>query len=225
MDSVTSATAASAASTARDKGDDSKKGAISSDFETFLRMLTVQMENQDPLNPIESSDYAVQLATFSGVEQQVLTNDLLETLGQNLGGAGLAQYGSWVGMEARAAVPAAFDGSSPVTVVPQAAADADKAQLVVRDADGKEVQRLSIGTDGAPMEWTGAGTDGAVLPAGSYRFVVESFKEGARIAEKQAEVYAPITEVRSGTEGVTVVFAGGGEASAGNVSALRQGDG
>ena len=50
---------------------------ISSDFETFLKMLTVQMENQDPLNPTDSSEYAMQLATFSGVEQQVLTNDLL----------------------------------------------------------------------------------------------------------------------------------------------------
>ena len=43
--------------------------AISSDFDTFLRMLTVQMRNQDPLDPIDSADYAVQLATFSGVEQ------------------------------------------------------------------------------------------------------------------------------------------------------------
>ena len=55
-----------------------EKPKISSDFETFLRMLTVQMQNQDPLNPIQSSDFAVQLATFSGVEQQVRTNDLLE---------------------------------------------------------------------------------------------------------------------------------------------------
>ncbi len=41
---------------------------ISADFETFLKMLTVQMQNQDPLNPVDSSDYATQLATFSGVE-------------------------------------------------------------------------------------------------------------------------------------------------------------
>ena len=61
---------------------------ISSDFETFLLMLTTQLENQDPLNPIESQDFAVQLATFSGVEQQVLTNDLLSDLGQGFGSSG-----------------------------------------------------------------------------------------------------------------------------------------
>ena len=62
---------------------------ISSDFETFLKMLTTQMQNQDPLNPIESSDYAVQLATFSGVEQQVRTNQLLADLANQMGSSGL----------------------------------------------------------------------------------------------------------------------------------------
>ena len=61
---------------------DSTRAEVSSDFETFLKMLTVQMQNQDPLNPVDSSDYAIQLATFSGVEQQVKTNDLLASLGQ-----------------------------------------------------------------------------------------------------------------------------------------------
>jgi len=45
----------------------SSAARITSDFDTFLRMLTVQMQNQDPLNPIDSADYAVQLATFSGI--------------------------------------------------------------------------------------------------------------------------------------------------------------
>ena len=41
---------------------------ISSDFNTFLKMLTTQLKNQDPLNPMDNSEYAAQLATFSGVE-------------------------------------------------------------------------------------------------------------------------------------------------------------
>lgn len=52
--------------------------SLSSDFEVFLQMLTAQMKYQDPLNPVDSTDYATQLATFSGVEQAVLTNDLLK---------------------------------------------------------------------------------------------------------------------------------------------------
>lgn len=50
---------------------------LSSDFEVFLQMLTAQAEYQDPLEPIDSSEYAAQLAQFSMVEQQVMTNDLM----------------------------------------------------------------------------------------------------------------------------------------------------
>ena len=69
---------------------------ISSDFDTFLRMLTVQVQNQDPLNPVDATDYATQLATFSGVEQQVLTNDLLTGLQDLLGGGSLQQMGGFM---------------------------------------------------------------------------------------------------------------------------------
>lgn len=60
------------------------RNALSSDFETFLKMLTTQMENQDPLNPVDSAEFAMQLATFSGVEQQIRTNDILADM---VGGA------------------------------------------------------------------------------------------------------------------------------------------
>lgn len=60
-------------------------GFAGGDFETFLKMLTTQIRNQDPLNPMEGSDFAVQLATFSGVEQQVQTNDLLQKMTDQLG--------------------------------------------------------------------------------------------------------------------------------------------
>ena len=79
---TTPATASSAAPAAA-------KPRITSDFDTFLQMLTAQMKNQDPLNPIESADFATQLATFSSVEQAVLTNDLLRGL---MSQTGLADY-------------------------------------------------------------------------------------------------------------------------------------
>ena len=76
---------------------------INSDFEMFLQMLTAQMKYQDPLNPVDSTDYATQLATFSGVEQAVLTNDLLKSLSSEMNAGGLADMAAWVGKDARAA--------------------------------------------------------------------------------------------------------------------------
>ena len=106
--------------------DTAQSATISSDFETFLKMLTAQMENQDPLNPLDSQDFATQLATFSGVEQQVKTNDLLKALSTNLGVSGLSDMAGWIGREARIAAPAPFDGS-PIEVLPDPPISADSA--------------------------------------------------------------------------------------------------
>ena len=114
---VTSATSPTATAATASTG----ATAISSDFNTFLRMLTVQMQNQDPLNPIDSADYAVQLATFSGVEQQVKTNQLLADMQGKFQQLGMAEMASWIGKEARSAAPVSYDGS-PVTLSPNPAA-------------------------------------------------------------------------------------------------------
>lgn len=193
---------------------------ISSDFETFLRMLTVQIENQDPLNPVEASDYAVQLATFSGVEQQVLTNDLLKGLSGQMNLTGLAAMGDWVGREVRAPVAGWF-GGSPITISPNPAAMADKVELVVRDANGDEVQRLTLPVSSEPLQWAGVDDTGAPLPAGLYSFTVESQSEGEVILSEPAEIYSRVSEVRAEGGGLVLVLPGGVTVSSAAVTALR----
>ena len=74
----TTTTAASIASTTIQN--ETTSAVLSSDFEVFLQMLTAQAKYQDPLEPIDNSEYAAQLAQFSMVEQQVTTNDLMEQM-------------------------------------------------------------------------------------------------------------------------------------------------
>lgn len=50
------------------------------DYDAFLQLLLAQMQNQDPLNPADSTEYMAQLATFSQVEQALLTNTKLDAL-------------------------------------------------------------------------------------------------------------------------------------------------
>ena len=107
------------------------------DFQTFLKMLTTQIKNQDPLNPMEGSDFAVQLATFSGVEQQVRTNDLLAQIAAHSAGS-LSAVSQWIGKEVRTTDPVAFDGS-PLTLTIDHAPDADGVTLVTYDAAGTVV--------------------------------------------------------------------------------------
>ncbi|WP_262423038.1 flagellar hook capping FlgD N-terminal domain-containing protein [Brevundimonas denitrificans] len=53
---------------------------MASNFETFLLLLTAQLKNQDPLSPLDSNEFTGQLTQMAGVEQQLLTNDLLTAL-------------------------------------------------------------------------------------------------------------------------------------------------
>lgn len=219
---VSQTAASSAAATTGVAQGSTQKTVISSDFETFLKMLTAQMENQDPLNPIESTDYATQLATFSGVEQQVQTNDLLKAMGGQLGVMGMAQLSGWVGMEGRAAVSVPFDGS-PITLDPTPRGVADRAFLVVRDASGAEVQRSELSLNGGTMDWVGVGSDGSPLPYGTYSFEVENLSQGAVIGSDPVAVYAEIQEARIENGQTMLIFEGGAKLPADDVTAIRKG--
>jgi flagellar basal-body rod modification protein FlgD len=194
---------------------------ISSDFNTFLTMLTTQLKNQDPLNPMDNSEYAVQLATFSGVEQQVKTNTLLESLGAQLGLSGLTTYAGWVGKDARADMPVWYSGK-PVTLAAEPDPKADKAELVVTDATGAVVARQPVPLDARTVTWTGLDPQGVARPTGSYTFALESFTQGAWIATTPAEAYVRVIEVRGGAT-PTLVFEGGIEVEVTKITALRGG--
>ena len=193
---------------------------IGNDFNTFLVMLTTQLQNQDPLNPIESSDYAVQLATFSGVEQQVRTNQLLQGLAERMGLSGICEYSSWIGREALSDAPAVFTGA-PLDLAFQTLSGTDSAQVVVYDAAGVEAGRMPIVPGQTSAVWSGEGGGGVQLPAGWYTFRVENFSEGESIGFSRAGAYATVTEVSAAAEGPTLVLSGGVEVSPTEIRALR----
>jgi len=193
---------------------------VSSDFDTFLRMLTAQVQNQDPMNPLDSTDFAVQLATFSGVEQQVKTNDLLSGMADALGATGLDRMAGWIGMEARAAARVLFDGATPIALEAAPETGAARAELVVRDADGRERDRVAIPSEPGPVAWSGP--QGRAAAPGVYSFEVVSYDAaGEAVGASTPEAYALVTEVRAGADGAEVVFAGGATAPANEVTGLR----
>jgi len=194
--------------------------AITSDFNTFLKMLTTQMQNQDPLNPIDSSDYAVQLATFSGVEQQTRTNQLLGEMNSQFSLLGMSQLAGWVGKEVRSDSPVWFDGNA-VTLSPAPDAAADRAVLVVSDADGNTVAREDVPLGKAPFDWQGNGATGTPLPTGSYKLTLESYRSDALLKSSPVETYAMVSEVQAGAAGGRLMLSGGITISADQVTALR----
>lgn len=213
------ASAQSASQTAAD-ATPANKAVISSDFQTFLKMLTVQMQNQDPLNPTDPSDYAVQLATFSQVEQQVLTNELLVAMQDQFSMMNLSQLAGWVGQEARVGGAVRYDGT-PVTLAPRPSPGADRAVLVVRDAAGNTLAREEIPVGHTSYQWFGADAAGDRLPDGDYDLGLESWQGERLLAEGGVDHYARIIEVRNDAGGAIVSLAGGADVPASSITALR----
>ena len=194
---------------------------LSSDFETFLKMLTAQARYQDPLEPLDSSEYAGQLAQFSMVEQQVLSNDILKALTAQLGTGNLAQLAGWIGLEALTTAPVYFDGT-PVQINPNPAAVSDNVFLVVRDQNGSEVQRIALPVSADPVEWAGVTEGGAPFADGLYSFDIESWSQGELILSEPASTYARITEAQVQGDDTILVLKGGSAILASDVGGLRE---
>lgn len=195
-------------------------GALSSDFETFLRMLTTQMRNQDPLNPVDSSDFAVQLATFSSVEQQVRTNELLTGLGTQMATLGMGQFPGWIGLEAEVRAPVRFTGD-PVAVEAVVDPRADAAELVVTDAHGAEVARTPLPAESGPLLWSGRDAQGQRLPEGRYALSVHSRATGETIATHDAHMRSRVAETRLESGAVRLVLENGQSIAPAEVIGLR----
>lgn len=195
-------------------------GVLGSDFEVFLQMLTAQAQYQDPLEPMDNSEYAAQLAQFSMVEQQVMTNDLMQQLMVSLGSNTMSSAANWIGMEALIEGPAQYDGT-PVTISPNPPVTADRVDLIVFNAQGQEVQRIQIPTGSDPISWTGLNASGDPLPHGEYTFQIESSAKGEVLVNEPALSYSRVTEARIEQGEALLLLESGYMIKANNVAGLR----
>lgn len=123
---------------------------LASNFETFLSLLTAQLKNQDPLSPVDSNEFTAQLTQMAGVEQQLLTNDLLTGLLAAQQGGSLTNAANYMGREATAVWSANKLVDGKATWSYELASDAASATLQVLDSTGKVVW-----TGDAPDKTTG----------------------------------------------------------------------
>lgn len=140
--------------------------------EDFLKLLMAQLQHQDPMSPMEDHEFVAQLATFSGLEQQMLANDRLEQLQLAQLSAGNAQLTGFIGQEVIARGDTlTLDGGSPPPVAVKLDAPAAHVMVTVRDADGNIVAGFDGGAQGPgshDLKWAGVDKNGQPLPAGEY---------------------------------------------------------
>jgi flagellar basal-body rod modification protein FlgD len=171
---------------------------LASNFETFLSLLTAQLKNQDPLSPVDSNQFTAQLTQMAGVEQQLLTNDLLTSLlAQNSGGLGGAT--DYIGKTATAAWAATRLDDGQATWSYELAANASSAKLEVLDGSGRVVwtgaaDKLTSGIH--DFSWDGKTTAGGQLPDGGvYTLRVTAQNTGGQTVQSQVLMRGRVTGV------------------------------
>ncbi len=144
-------------------------GMLASNFETFLSLLTAQLKNQDPLSPVDSNEFTAQLTQMAGVEQQLLTNDLLTSLLAAQQGGGLNGAANYIGKQATAAWSATKIEDGKATWSYELAADATEAKLQVLDGSGQVVWSGDAPSREAGLHdftWNGQTTGGGKVDDG-----------------------------------------------------------
>ena len=142
---------------------------LADNFQTFLTLLTTQLQNQNPLDPLDTNQFTQQLVQFAGVEQQLKSNDQLKALVEIEKTAQSTNALIYVGTNV--AVDGStqqFNGSATWNL------KADKnttAAITITNSVGQTVYsgNFALTDDKASFIWDGKGNDGTQWPAGTYK--------------------------------------------------------
>jgi flagellar basal-body rod modification protein FlgD len=146
-------------------------GTLAGNFQTFLTLLTTQLQNQDPLSPLDTNQFTQQLVQFASVEQQLKTNSQLTTLVSLQQTAQSTQALGFVGKTAM------VDGSTAALTNASATWDLSvptnsNVNISITNSTGQTVftgnYAVSAGSN-LPFTWDGKGSDGTQWPDGSYK--------------------------------------------------------
>lgn len=146
------------------------KSTTGSDFNLFLKLLTVQMQNQDPLDPMKTDTYTQQLAQYSQIEQTVQQSGTLTQILGQLSTQNIAQASGLIGRSVVFNTAVSGLGSSPASWSYTPARSVSSLVATISDASGNAVSSRTIDpTDtSGRLSWDGTLANGATAPAGSY---------------------------------------------------------
>lgn len=172
----------------------------------FLTLLTTQLKNQDPLNPLDNAQLTSQLAQISTVNGIEKLNATLQKLlagmqeSQTLEAAALVNHGVLVpGNTMMLGEGGALGGFELPTA-------ADEVTVTIKDANGLVVRTLSLGAQDAGVNafvWDGKSDSGALAASGRYSFTLAA-KQGAENVAANALAYGLVQAVTRNSQGLSL---------------------
>lgn len=179
------------------------KRKLDADLNQFLTLLVSQLQNQDPLEPLDANQFTSQLVQFASVEQQIYQNANLEKL---LAAQQDAQMTSTVGylgkqIEASGNELPLQDGEAFASyTLPERAS---RASIVIQDASGKTVVALpaELTAGRHELHWDGKASDGTELPDGLYSFQLDAKDRNGDTIAATLTYSGTVTGIASGDAG------------------------
>lgn len=150
---------------------------LAEDFAQFLSLLTTQLQNQDPLSPMDSTEFTNQLVAFTGVEQQINTNQKLDSLVSLALGNSFTAALNYVGLDVSflsSELP--FDGVNPTTITYALDEQAVEAKINIRNEFGETIftTEAAKSTGAHEFVWDGTMDGGGIAPEGTYTVSIDA---------------------------------------------------
>jgi flagellar basal-body rod modification protein FlgD len=184
---------------------------LAEDFSQFLTLLTTQLQNQDPLNPMDSTEFTNQLVQFSQVEQSINTNQKLDSLlALQLGTISSTALG-YVGMDITyTSAEMNWDNTGPVSIHYGLPEQASVAKVNIYGEDGKTVIRTldAPKSPGAQkIEWDGKDNAGNVVEKGTYTIKLDAADKNGKPMQVSTAVNGRVRGIET-QDGVVYLLVG-----------------
>ena len=174
-----------------------KAGTIAATFDQFLTLLTTQLQNQNPLDPLDTNQFTQQLVQFSGVEQQLKTNSQLETLVAQNKASHLSAAANFVGTTITA------DGATTVLADNKAqwslkSPSAASGVFTITNQDNQTVytETRAISPGQQNFVWNGRDANKVALPPGDYRLSIAAKDANGRSVAVSTEIEGRVDQIR-----------------------------
>lgn len=194
-------------------------------FDTFLKLLVAQLKNQDPLNPLDGTQFTGQIAQFSSLEQQINSNNYLKQLvaSRDFGEQNLAN--SYLGKQVLGpgkiltregtATPLGYEVGKGATKVTLEIIDNTNGQ-VVRTINGDPKEGIKT------LTWDGKNDNGQVLTGTNYTLRVKATDAENKVKPSSGYVYGQVKSVLSDGKAFSLQMADGRNIGATSVIGVRQ---
>jgi flagellar basal-body rod modification protein FlgD len=191
-------------STSNTTRDTSGLGKTEMDQSDFLTLMTAQLKNQDPFEPVDNTQMVAQMAQFSSLSGITEMGSTLKAIAAKLGNTSLGDALGYVGKtvltEGSIAYPRESGGIAGAVAL---AKDATDVNVTISDADGKPLKTITLGKQAAgavAFDWDGKLENGEAAGPGPYTVKVAALNAGAKV-DAAPLVWAPVSTVSLGADG------------------------